>query len=245
MSIFSKILESLGKNITKEIEKHTSKNASKEVGKNLAKPSVKGDIIPSKNPRTRGQMQDNIIKEFGTNYAEFKGKGQEAIKHLLEVKNGQVQGAFSKQIDGKPADIDLVWGKITNAQKKEGYGLAHIIDKHPDLDLNLIPKIIENGTIKKTHNGYNIATDKYIVGINKGWREKGVKKGDNLWIVTSFEAKNQGATKTAYLDSITGDRLSSPNLDKGIIPNKKPKNQTNELDSSNLIDNKLLPMMRE
>ena len=25
---------------------------------------------------------------------------------------------------------------------------------------------------------------------------------------------NQGATKTAYLDSITGDRLSSPNLDK-------------------------------
>ena len=237
MSVFSKILESLSKNITKELDKSASKN--------LAKPSVKGDIMPSENPHARGQMQDNIIKEFGTNYAEFKGKGQEAIKHLLEVKNGQVQGAFSKQIDGKPADIDLVWGKITNAQKKEGYGLAHIIDKHPDLDLNLIPKIIENGTIKKTHNGYNIATDKYIVGINKGWREKGVRKGDNLWIVTSFEAKNQGATKTAYLDSITGDRLSSPNLDKGIIPNKKPKNQSIELDSSNLIDNKIPPMMRE
>lgn len=241
MSVFSKILESLSKNITKELDK----SASKEASKNLPKPSVKSDIMPSENPHARGQMQDNIIKEFGTNYAEFKGKGQEAIKHLLEVKNGQVQGAFSKQIDGKPADIDLVWGKITNAQKKEGYGLAHIIDKHPDLDLNLIPKIIENGTIKKTHNGYNIATDKYIVGINKGWSEKGVRKGDNLWIVTSFEAKNQGATKTAYLDSITGDRLSSPNLDESIIPNKKTKNQTTELDSSNLIDDKLPPMMRE
>lgn len=115
------------------------------------------------------------------------------------MKNVQVQGAFSKQIDGKVADIDLLWGKITNAKKKGGYGLAHIIDKHPDLDLNLIPQIIENGTITKTHNGYNIATNKYIVCINKDWREKGIRKGDNLSIVTSFEAKNLGATKNSIL----------------------------------------------
>lgn len=94
MSVFSKILENLGKTINKELDKNASKETIKEAGKNLAKPSVKSDIMPSENPRTRGQMQDNIIKEFGTNYAEFKGKGQEAIKHLLEVKNGQVQGAF-------------------------------------------------------------------------------------------------------------------------------------------------------
>ena len=40
---------------------------------------------------------------FGENYAEFKGKGQEAINHLLETKSGQVQGAFHRDDLG---DID-------------------------------------------------------------------------------------------------------------------------------------------
>ena len=83
-----------------------------------------------------------------------------------------------------------MWGKITDAKKKKGLGLVHILDKHPDFDVKKIPEIIENGTIEKTFNGYNIVYKNYIVGINKGWNDKGVKVSqNNHWVVTSYEKK--------------------------------------------------------
>ena len=180
------------------------------------------------------------LKEFGTNYAEFYKDGQGAIKKLLaeaeaakkagQEFNGQVAGAYEKEIDGVLSDIDLVWGN-------EKMGLAHITQKHPDLDLNLIPQIVEKGKIEKTHNGFNIVTDDYIVGINQGFSKDGAKVSDNLWIVTSFQRKdNQGATKTAYLDSITGDRLSSPNLENDIIPKIANKFNKDEIWAKNLYE---------
>ena len=86
----------------------------------------------------------------------------------------------------------MVWGEVTNAEKQKGFGLVHILDKHPDLDLYKIPEIIEKGKIKKTYNGYNIILDDYIVGINKGFKDKkGNILGDNLWIVSSFDVRNK------------------------------------------------------
>ncbi len=153
----------------------------------------------------------NVLRDFGTNYAEFVRDGRGAIqKILLEAKDyeerakagklsdfeisqgqykGQVAGAFHREDLG---DIDLVWGEVTNAEKQKGFGLVHILDKHPDLDLYKIPEIIENGKIKKTYNGYNIILDDYIVGINKGFKDKkGNILGDNLWIVSSFDVRNK------------------------------------------------------
>ena len=156
------------------------------------------------------------INEFGKNYAEYYNDGKNAIQKLLSEKQGQVAGAFYKEGLG---EITLAWGD----EKK---GLAHIIQKHTDLDLNLIPQIVKKGNIKKTYNGFNILTDDYIVGINQGFSENNKKISDDLWIVTSFKRKdNQGATKIAYLDSITRDRLSSLNLDK---PNPTTKKQISQ-----------------
>ncbi|WP_194145699.1 hypothetical protein, partial [Helicobacter jaachi] len=95
-------------------------------------------------------------------------------------------------------DIDLVWGEVTDSKAHKGYGLAHIIDKHPDFDVKLIPEIIENGKVVKSHNGYNIDYGDYRVGLNIGWNKKGVKEGDNVWVVTTFERKNQGGNSDSF-----------------------------------------------
>ncbi|ECQ5126143.1 hypothetical protein FY097_08030 [Campylobacter coli] len=82
----------------------------------------------------------------------------------------------------------MVWGEVIDKIKHKGYGLAHIIDKHPDLELNIIPKIIENGEIvqrKNREKSFNIVFKDYILGINKGFN----KSGENQWIVTAFEKK--------------------------------------------------------
>ena len=182
MSVFSKILENIGKAISKELNK---KNAHKEASKNLAKPSVKGDIMPSENPHAREQMQDNVIKEFGTNYAEFKGKGQEAIKHLLEVKNGQVQGAFYRDDLG---EITLAWGKEGSA-KSDGYGLAKIAKYHPEVLDNLTEIVEKTPITKQTPNRYTLETDKHFLAIRREFDGKKEK-----WLLTAFE-KDESATK--------------------------------------------------
>ncbi len=110
-------------------------------------------------------LQDAItpLKEFGKNYAEFVLRPKEALEKLLQEKNGQVAGAaFRDDLGG----IDFVWGK----DGKDGYGLAHILEKrekqHTRLGLNAeqikertdelvksIPEVIENGTLFKDDLG--------------------------------------------------------------------------------------------
>ncbi|WP_240445402.1 glycine zipper family protein [Helicobacter pylori] len=62
------------------------------------------------------------LKQFGKNYAEFVLKPKEALEKLLQEKNGQVAGAAYRDDLG---GIDFVWGK----DGKDGYGLAHILEK--------------------------------------------------------------------------------------------------------------------
>ncbi|WP_172663974.1 hypothetical protein [Campylobacter ornithocola] len=124
------------------------------------------------------------LKEFGKNYAEYYHDGKGALQKLLIEKQGQVAGAFHRKDLG---DIDLVWGEVTDEIKHKGYGLAHIIDKHPDFYVKMIDEIVEKGEVKKSHNGFNIIYKDYRLGLNEGWNEKGQKIGNNKWVVTAFE----------------------------------------------------------
>ncbi len=145
----------------------------------------KADIPDLMRFRIEKELNIQALKEFGKNYAEYYHDGKGALQKLLIEKQGQVAGAFHRKDLG---DIDLVWGEVTDKIKHKGYGLAHIIDKHPDLELNIIPKIIENGEIvqrKNREKSFNIVFKDYILGINKGFN----KSGENQWIVTAFEKK--------------------------------------------------------
>ncbi|HEF7995792.1 TPA: hypothetical protein SBB84_000751 [Campylobacter jejuni] len=141
----------------------------------------KADIPDLMRSKIEKELNIQPLKEFGKNYAEYYHDGKGALQKLLIEKQGQVAGAFHRKDLG---DIDLVWGEVTDKIKHKGYGLAHIIDKHPDLDLKMIDEIVKNGKLIKDNKGrIRIQFDNKVIGIKDNW------KGDktNVWIVTSYE----------------------------------------------------------
>ncbi|WP_281769848.1 putative barnase/colicin E5 family endoribonuclease, partial [Helicobacter ailurogastricus] len=176
--------------------------------------------------------------EFGENFAEYAGKGAEAVKKLLQEKRGQVSGAFYRPDLGESGGyIDLVWGSVKNKEGKiEGHGLSKIVEKHledfspfegntPLEKLgNGLEEIIRNGDIVKRQGrteAYNIEHNGFIVGINKGYD----KKGDNYWIVTAFDRATPISEKTPKT-------ARAKDLTKGAdnLPlNSKPRSTTTPL----------------
>ncbi|AZL52552.1 DUF3519 domain-containing protein [Helicobacter pylori] len=143
------------------------------------------------------KLQDAItpLKEFGKNYPEFVLKPKEALEKLLQEKNGQVAGAaFRDDLGG----IDFVWGK----DGKDGYGLAHILEKrekqYTRLGLNAeqikertdellksIPEVIENGTLFKDDLGrVSVELNNIRVGLKNTWDNNNL---NNHFVVTSYE----------------------------------------------------------
>ncbi|MGL2423752.1 DUF3519 domain-containing protein [Helicobacter pylori] len=135
------------------------------------------------------------LKQFGKNYAEFVLKPKEALEKLLQEKNGQVAGAaFRDDLGG----IDFVWGK----DGKDGYGLAHILEKrekqYTRLGLNTeqikertdelvksIPEVIENGALIKDDLGrISVELNNIRVGLKNTWDNDNL---NNHFVVTSYE----------------------------------------------------------
>ncbi|WP_375153566.1 putative barnase/colicin E5 family endoribonuclease [Helicobacter pylori] len=142
-------------------------------------------------------LQDAItpLKQFGKNYAEFVLRPKEALEKLLQEKNGQVTGAaFRDDLGG----IDFVWGK----DGKDGYGLAHILEKrekqYTRLGLNAeqikertdelvksIPEVIENGALFKDDLGrVSVELNNIRVGLKNTWDNNNL---NNHFVVTSYE----------------------------------------------------------
>ncbi|WQV62909.1 DUF3519 domain-containing protein [Helicobacter pylori] len=135
------------------------------------------------------------LKQFGKNYSEFVLKPKEALEKLLQEKNGQVAGAAYRDDLG---GIDFVWGK----DGKDGYGLAHILEKrekqYTRLGLNAeqikertdellrsIPEVIENGTLFKNDLGrVSVELNNIRVGLKNTWDNNNL---NNHFVVTSYE----------------------------------------------------------
>lgn len=136
-------------------------------GENERREGVGGDA--------RDSLQRSLhlpVEDFGTNYPEYYHDGKGAIEKLLQEKQGQVQGAFYKEGLG---DIDLVWGDSK-------MGLAHILEKHPEV-IEKIPEIINDGKIlNKGETRKFIKDDKYNIVISENFRGK-----DKRWLLTAYE----------------------------------------------------------
>ena len=138
----------------------------------------KADIPDLMRFRIEKELNIQALKEFGKNYTEYYHDGKGALQKLLIEKQGQVAGAFHRKDLG---DIDLVWE--TDKIKHKGYGLAHIIDKHPELDLKSISDIIDKGKLNNQNNiRYTIEYKNYIIGLSSEY--KGNKR---TFIITAFE----------------------------------------------------------
>ncbi|WP_234873517.1 hypothetical protein [Campylobacter coli] len=80
----------------------------------------------------------------------------------------------------------MVWGEVIDKIKHKGYGLAHIINKHPELDLKLISDIVDKGKLNNQNNiRYRIEYKNYIIGLSSEY--KGNKR---TFIITAFERYN-------------------------------------------------------
>lgn len=155
------------------------------------------------------------VKDFGTNYPEYYHDSKGAIEKLLKEKHGQVQGAFYKEGLG---NIDLVWGEVTNAEKHTGYGLAHILDKHPEI-VDRIPEIMNKGVFSKDEkNRLKIQLGNEIIGIKDNWKGKKT----NHWIVTSYEKEGDKSLYTSSSPLKREEILSHSSL--GDFTTEKSKN---------------------
>lgn len=131
--------------------------------------------------------------EFGPIYTQFRGKPEEAIDHLLKTREGEAAGALHRPEIG---DIDLVWGK----SGKNGYGLSHIIERHGEGILKILPEIVEKGDISyhKDNASYvDINTPDHKAVIRLNWNNASKK-----WVLTVFEKDKPSPTdRTADVTS--------------------------------------------
>ena len=102
MSVFSKILENLGKTISKELDKSASKEATKQASKNLAK--------PSNNPHEQKQIHK---EQRGIYNVTYNGKNASLIKQDLDYIDSAILYEKGRE----------------NPKNHKGYGARHIF-KH-------------------------------------------------------------------------------------------------------------------
>ncbi len=189
-------------------------------------------------------LQDAItpLKQFGNNYAEFALKPKEALEKLLQEKSGQVAGAaFRDDLGG----IDFVWGK----DGKDGYGLAHILEKrekqYTRLGLNAeqikertdelvksIPEVIENGTLFKDDLGcVSVELNDVKVGLTNQWFGNDLK---NHLIVTSYERDGKVLRELETRSPLSNDYKGNSNYSALNLNEPNPTKESLTSQESNL-----------
>jgi hypothetical protein len=94
---------------------------------------------------------------FGPKFYRFHHKPEDAIEHLLSVKQGEAIGAIHKDGIG---DIDFVWD---DPDRKGKAGLRHIIERRTKEGLNgvefvrSIPEIIRKGIVLPDPEGKGLS----------------------------------------------------------------------------------------
>ncbi|WP_162982949.1 hypothetical protein [Helicobacter sp. L8] len=196
-------------------QKSTSLSGGKGIDESIDKPLdsvVKDSTTPLK-------IEANPA--FGENFAEFEGKGAEAVKKLLKEKRGQVAGAFYKEGLGY---ITLPWGEVGSG-KSDGWGLSKIAKYHPEV-LDKLEELVQTlPIVKETPNRYQLEDSTYKASIRKDFEGK----AEN-WVLTAFEKKEsiakrstdlpstqEGAKKTPLADAKTQDS-TTPLKDKEQEP---------------------------
>ncbi|WP_375153394.1 DUF3519 domain-containing protein [Helicobacter pylori] len=188
------------------------------------------------------QRATTPLKEFGANYPEFALRPKEALEKLLQEKNGQVAGAaFRDDLGG----IDFVWGK----DGKDGYGLAHILEKrekqYTRLGLNAeqikertdelvksIPEVIENGTLFKDDLGrVSVELNDIKVGLTNQWYDNDLK---NHLIVTSYERDGKVLRELETRSPLSNDYKGNSNYSALNLNEPNPTKESLTSQESNL-----------
>ncbi|CAB5162638.1 hypothetical protein UFOVP151_42 [uncultured Caudovirales phage] len=156
--------------------------------------------------QSTGQAGDGYSQAaFGPQFDQFKGDAQGAIAHLMEQKTGEALGALHHPDIG---DIDLVWGHEGTAEKDyaDGYGLAKIAQKHPEVLNDLQGALSAMKLVQRSKNRMILESPDHKAAVSLNWH--GAEK---KWMLSAYAKgrKNRGtsdatiyATETKADDSL-------------------------------------------
>lgn len=133
-------------------------------------------------PITPKPAQTQMPAEFGQNFEQFYHKPKEAIEHLLETKNGYVQGAFYRDDIG---DITLPYG-VEGSGKSDGWGLAKIAKYHPEA-LHRLDEIVKGEFYTDSKGRPNIRLGDEIIGLRNNWEGQETP----FWVISSYKKADE------------------------------------------------------
>ena len=140
---------------------------------------------------------------FGPIHRQFRHDAQGAIDRLIADQDGEAVAALHHPEVG---DIDLVWGKAPSPEQ-EGYGLAKIAVKHPEV-LGDLQGFLNRLSVDPKRSGANRVRLRDGSGqavVRLDWeRER------KTWLLTAFEEKAGGSATTDTAAQKVGDDTARP-----------------------------------
>ncbi|MEN6584701.1 MAG: hypothetical protein ABFE02_01440, partial [Sulfuricella sp.] len=124
---------------------------------------------------------------FGPILTQYRGDAQGAIKALTELQDGEAVAALNHPEVG---DIDLVWGSAPEG-KREGFGLAKITEKHPEVlaDLQGFISSLSKDAKRSGANRVRLVDGTGEAVVSLDW------KGDSkVWLLTAYEKGAEAGT---------------------------------------------------
>jgi len=146
-----------------------------------------GDSSQSTPQNDSGEPEPVGVGTFGEIYDQFKGKVKEAVAFLLRRKNGEAVGALHH---GEVGDISVVYGN-------DGYGLAHIAKKHPEVLSDLQGTIDGMVVTSQSDNRIVLESSTHRAVISK---MLGNEPTSN-WLLTAYEKKNPASASSSDIET--------------------------------------------
>lgn len=170
------------------------------------------DLVGKPNSKAAGSDKTER-GEFGPILRGFKGDAQGAIAALTKLQDGEAVAALNHPQVG---DIDLVWGKAPTASI-EGYGLAKITEKHPEVlsDLQGFLNRLHKDNANSGKNRVRLVDDSGNAVVSLEWKGSG-----KTWLLTAYEnvvsgtgatmdtASREAKDDTASLDAGQGESVA-------------------------------------
>ena len=147
---------------------------------------------------------------FGPIHRQYRHDAQGAIARLTADRTGEAVAALRHPQVG---DIDLVWGEAPSATR-EGYGLAKIVAKHPEVlpDLQGFLNTLTVDAARSGNNRLRLSSDDGAAVVRLDWDD-----ASKHWLMTAFRYDaDSGATPDTTAFSPADDTASRR---AGALPN--------------------------
>lgn len=175
-----------------------------------------GDDIPF-------DLDDPRIRDFPAGAVDgFPGDDapnawRDAVARLRQAQDGEIKGMLSHPALDAP--IDVKWGKAGDAANgfKGGYGLAHILAKHPEMEAELdrLPELIANMEVMRRdprRERLELESPTHEAAIALTWHDS-----DQRWLVTAYEKNTPDSPLSARRTVEGGNGSTRPGAAANII----------------------------